>query len=211
MKRKKSAKGEKQQKQNMALKTLVENNNNDNNKKQQSNMNDDVLSNNNNSSVEMQGGGNHEEEEEVGEVTVLDSNSIVLVENPNNNTDGNDETNASGIRNMQEHLDYGSFGSGLTNNENVHRDGKKVSSTSSLLSSSGNAAAAAAAAVVDENLTSTPVTVKVDEKISAGNVVIAKRAQSSKESYTNRFVKDLKDGCNGYRYLLDTFRFRYGK
>tara|TARA_Y100000768_G_scaffold355183_1_gene308666 strand:- start:1026 stop:1979 length:954 start_codon:yes stop_codon:yes gene_type:complete len=26
-----------------------------------------------------------------------------------------------------------------------------------------------------------------------------------------RFVKDLKDGCNGYRYLLDTFRFRYGK
>ena len=191
MKRKKSAKGEKQQKQNMALKTLVENNNNDNNKKQQSNMNDDVLSNNNHSSVEMQGGGNHEEEEEVEEVTVLDSNSIVLVENPNNNTDGNDETNANGIRNMQEHLDYGSFGSGLTNNENVHRDGKKVSSTTSLLSSSGNAAAAAAA-VVDENLTSTPVTVKVDEKISAGNVVIAKRAQSSKESYTNRFVKDLR-------------------
>ena len=97
--------------------------------------NDD--NNNNHSSVEMQGGGNHEEE-----VTVLDSNSIVLVENPNNNTDGNDETNANGIRNMQEHLDYGSFGSGLTNNENVHRDGKKVSSTSSILSSSGNAAAA---------------------------------------------------------------------
>ena len=92
--------------------------------------NDD--NNNNHSSVEMQGGGKHEEEEEV---TVLDSNSIVLVENPNNNTNGNDETNASGIRNMQEHLDYGSFGSGLTNNENVHRDGKKVSSTSSLSSS----------------------------------------------------------------------------
>jgi hypothetical protein len=26
-----------------------------------------------------------------------------------------------------------------------------------------------------------------------------------------RYVKTLKDGCNGYRYLLDTYSFRYGK
>lgn len=26
-----------------------------------------------------------------------------------------------------------------------------------------------------------------------------------------RYVKDLTDGCNGYRYLLDTFKMRYGK
>ena len=26
-----------------------------------------------------------------------------------------------------------------------------------------------------------------------------------------RYVKSLKDGCNGYRYLLDTYSFKYGK
>jgi hypothetical protein len=26
-----------------------------------------------------------------------------------------------------------------------------------------------------------------------------------------QYVSDLKNGCNGYRYLLDTYQFRYGK
>ena len=26
-----------------------------------------------------------------------------------------------------------------------------------------------------------------------------------------RFVENLDNGCNGYKYLLDTYRFRYGK
>ena len=26
-----------------------------------------------------------------------------------------------------------------------------------------------------------------------------------------RFVENLDNGCNGYKYLLDTYKFRYGK